>query len=73
MEIRLSDFKIKQMGVIKRILDNPIAAKLLEYGILPGAQFCILNKAPFNGPIFIQIDTNRIALRRNEAEFIIVE
>ena len=73
MEIRLSDFKIKQIGVIKQVLDNHIAAKLFEYGIVPGVQFSILNKAPFKGPIFIQIDNNRIALRRSEAAFIMVE
>lgn len=73
MEIRLSDLKIKQIGVIKHIVDNHISSKLFEYGILPGVQFSILNKAPFKGPIFIQIDNNRIALRRTEAAFIIVE
>ncbi len=73
MEIRLSDFKIKQAGVVKHILDNHLSPKLVEFGILPGAQFLVLNKAPFNGPIFIQIDNNRIALRKREAAFIIVE
>jgi ferrous iron transport protein A len=73
MEIRLSDFKIKEMGVVKRIVENHLSSKLVEFGILPGVQFSILNKAPFNGPIFILIDNNRIALRRNEAAFIIVE
>ncbi len=73
MELRLSDFKKEQMGVIKHVLDNPIASKLIEFGIIPGVQFSILNKAPFNGPIFIQVENNRIALRRKEAAFIIVE
>lgn len=71
--MRLSDFKTKQLGVIKEIMENHLSAKLIEFGILPGVQFSIINKAPFNGPIFIQIDNNRIALRRKEAAFIIVE
>jgi len=40
---------------------------------LPGANFKILNIAPFNGPISILIEDTRIALRRKEAEFIIVD
>lgn len=73
MELRLSDFKTKQIGVIKHVLENHISTKLVEFGILPGVEVSILNKAPFNGPIFIQIDNNRIALRKKEAAFIIVE
>ncbi len=73
MDLRLSDFKKRQKGVVKHIVENHISTKLVEFGILPGVQFLVLNKAPFNGPIFIQIDNNRIALRRKEAAFIIVE
>jgi ferrous iron transport protein A len=73
MAQRLTDFGAKKIGVIKEILENQISSKLIEFGILPGAFFSIINKAPFNGPIFIQIDNNRIALRRKEAAFIMVE
>lgn len=73
MSQRLTDFGSKKIGVIKEVLENHVSSKLLEFGILPGVVFSIINKAPFNGPIFIQIDNNRIALRRKEAAFIIVE
>lgn len=73
MALKLSEYKTEQSGVIKEVLDNQIAAKLVEFGFLPGAVFSILNKAPFNGPIFVQIENNRVALRRKEAAFIIVE
>ena len=73
MELRLCDLKVKKMGVIKYIQENPVAAKLAEFGLLPGTKFSILNKAPFEGPIFILVENNRIALRKKEAAFIIVE
>ena len=73
MEVKLSNFKVQKNGIIKRVVENHLSAKLFEFGILPGAHFSVLNRAPFNGPIFIMIDNNRIALRRNEADFIIVE
>ncbi|NOQ74161.1 MAG: ferrous iron transport protein A [Crocinitomix sp.] len=73
MELRLCDLKVKKMGVIKYIQENPVAAKLAEFGLLPGTKISILNKAPFEGPIFILVDNNRIALRKKEAAFIIIE
>lgn len=71
--MRLTDFDINKKGRITGISENPVAAKLMEYGILPGASFFIVNKASFNGPIFIQVGENRIALRRSEAVAISVE
>ncbi|WP_027421035.1 FeoA family protein [Crocinitomix catalasitica] len=73
MEIKLSDFKKGMKGKIIDVLENPVSTKLAEFGILPGVAFSILNRAPFKGPIFIQIDNNRIALRFKEAAFIVVE
>lgn len=71
--MKLSDFAVNKKGVIVEILDNPVAAKLVEFGIMPGAIFFIVNKASFNGPIFIQVGSNRLALRRTEAASILVE
>lgn len=71
--MKLSDYKINQVGVIKEILENKLSGNLFEFGILPGATFRIISKAPFKGPIFIQVDQIRVALRRKEAAFIIVE
>ena len=73
MELRLCDLKVENKGVIKYIQENPVSAKLAEFGILPGSKFSIVSKAPFKGPVFILIENNRIVLRRKEAAFIIVE
>jgi Fe2+ transport system protein FeoA len=71
--VKLTDFDVKKKGVITEIVDSPVAGKLMEFGILPGASFIVLNKASFNGPIFIQVGANRVVLRRDEASAIIVE
>lgn len=70
--MKLSEFAMNKQGVIVEILDNPVAAKLVEFGIMPGAIFFIVNKASFKGPIFIQVGTNRLALRWHEASSILV-
>lgn len=49
--------------------------KIIEMGLLPETVFKILYQAPFNGPLYIEFgeEKSRIALREEEARFIIVE
>ena len=49
--------------------------KIIEMGLLPNTEFKILYQAPFHGPLYVEFGTEktRIALRQEEAEFIIVE
>jgi len=71
--LNLSDLNINQAGVIKEISEHKVSGKLFEFGVLPGSTFKVLSKAPFHGPIFIQVENLKIALRRSEAIHIIVE
>ncbi|MCY0968981.1 FeoA family protein [Chryseobacterium wangxinyae] len=49
--------------------------KIIEMGLLPETVFRILYRAPFNGPLYVEFgdEKSRIALRKEEGEFIIVE
>lgn len=49
--------------------------KIIEMGLLPETNFKILYQAPFRGPLYIEFgdEKSRIALREEEARFIIVE
>ena len=49
--------------------------KIIEMGLLPDTVFRILYQAPFNGPLYIEFgdEKSRIALRQEEAEYIVVE
>lgn len=49
--------------------------KIIEMGLLPETDFKILYQAPFRGPLYIEFgdEKSRIALREEEARFIIVE
>ena len=73
MNCKLTDIKENQSGIINNVIVNPLISKLFEFGLLPGASFKVLNIAPFNGPISILIEDTRVALRRKEAQFIIVD
>jgi Fe2+ transport system protein FeoA len=71
--MKLSDLDILYKGTITDIVEGSFASKLFEMGIFPGAKFTIIRKAPLRGPIYLQVETSLIALRRFEADNILVE
>ena len=50
-------------------------SKIIEMGLLPETAFRILYQAPFRGPLYVEFgdEKSRIALREEEARFIIVQ
>jgi len=67
MNDSLAKYPLNQSGYILAI-DKVISFEdYFEFGIYPGAQFEILHKAPFNGPISLKIDENILAIRKKEA------
>ena len=54
--------------------DLKMPNKIIEMGLLPETSFKILYQAPFKGPLYIEFgeEKSRIALREEEARFIIV-
>ncbi|MDY0929876.1 MULTISPECIES: ferrous iron transport protein A [Chryseobacterium] len=73
----LSSFPKNKIGKIVDYdndnLDMP--TKIIEMGLLPETLFKILYQAPFNGPLYVEFgeEKSRIALRKEEGDFIIVE
>ncbi len=70
--MKLSDCKIKTVSKILEVLESDFDSKLMEYGIVPGANITVLNRAPFNGPIYIAIGSQKIAIRKEEASYIML-
>lgn len=61
-----------QKGTVSHIANERIAGKLMAMGILPGSDVQLIRKAPFGGGWYIKADNMTIALRREEAESIIL-
>lgn len=73
---RLSDFPKNISGIIRGYDEaSSMPTKIIEMGLLPETEFKILYQAPFSGPMYIEfgIEKSRVALREEEAEFILVE
>lgn len=77
MLIKTSLDKLKKgdEAIIESFLDDSLPAKFYELGFAPGASIKVSHKAPFNGPICINIkqDDTLIAIRKSEAALILAK
>jgi ferrous iron transport protein A len=71
--MKLSEAKKNSSVIIDQVLESDVTLKLFEFGFLPGAEMTVVNKAPFNGPIYVSIDGSLISLRKAEAETVILK
>ncbi|MBD1422972.1 FeoA family protein [Sphingobacterium chuzhouense] len=67
--------EVGEQATIRQLDSSELPSKFYEMGLLPGAVVKIKHKAPFNGPIGLQISSSNtlIAIRKSEALHIFVE
>lgn len=60
-------------AIIDSFTNDSLPAKFYELGFAPGSTITVKHKAPFNGPICINIqhDDSLIAIRKSEAALIL--
>lgn len=63
----VADLRRGQKGIIKEFADDLLPIKLLELGCLPGNQVELVQVAPLNDPIYINVNGCHIAIRRSTA------
>lgn len=72
--VTLCDLKPGQRGVIVAVEgSDPVAARLLEMGLLPGECVQQIGTAPMGDPIEFSVYGYRISLRRGEAARVRIE
>mgnify|MGYP001453516624 FL=1 len=69
----IADLKKGEKAIIKDVSDNNIPLKLLEMGCLPGNEVEIIQLAPLLGPIYININGSRLAIRKETARLVIID
>jgi len=70
----LADLKKGEIGIIQSFTnDDTLSLKMLEMGCLPGMEVCLRYAAPLGDPICIQIAGSSFALRRSEANQIVIK
>ena len=68
--MKLKEMKAGERGVVKAFnTSDPLyRQKLLRMGLMRNAEFTVIRKAPFGGPIEIEVKGFRLVLRSNEAD-----
>ncbi|HZI18746.1 MAG TPA: ferrous iron transport protein A [Pyrinomonadaceae bacterium] len=51
---------------------GPVARRLMEMGVVPGAPIRVVKAAPLGDPLEVRVRSYHLALRRNEAQTITV-
>ncbi len=67
MEFTIAHLKRGQRGIIKEFAEDFVPIKLLELGCLPGNEVELVQVAPLNDPIYINVNGSHIAIRRDMA------
>jgi ferrous iron transport protein A len=61
-----------ELATIEIIETDELPLKLIEMGCLPGNDISLIQKAPFNDPLYLKIDESHLAIRKETAQHIFV-
>lgn len=70
---RLADCAPGVTGQIAYYAGNEIGAKLMAMGVLPGSMVNVLRFSPWGEGLYIKVDNQLIALRKEEAACIVMK
>lgn len=73
MVTTVADLAQGQKGIIKEFTKAMLPVKLLELGCLPGNTVTLVQIAPLNDPLYINVNGSHIAIRRAMAQHILLE
>jgi ferrous iron transport protein A len=73
--MKLKEFKVGEVGFVVGFssADPAYRQKLLRMGLNKKSEFNVVRKAPFGGPIEIEVKGSRLVLRSDEANVLEVD
>ncbi|WP_019037801.1 FeoA family protein [Psychroflexus tropicus] len=69
----IASLKKGQKAIIGEMNSDDIPLKLLEMGCLPGNEVELIQIAPFNDPLYLNINETYLSIRRETAMLVNVE
>ncbi|MFT4673933.1 MAG: ferrous iron transport protein A [Saprospiraceae bacterium] len=69
----IASLKKGQRGIIKEFSVDIVPLKLLEMGCLPGNEVALVQTAPFQDPMYLNINGSHLAIRKETAAQIEIE
>ena len=74
MEKKLSEFKIGESGIIRKVGgEGRLRRRLFDMGVTPGAEVMLRKVAPLGDPLEVTIRGYELSLRKMEAELVVME
>jgi len=67
LKFTVAHLKKGEKGIIKSISSDAVPVKLFEMGCLPGSVVELIQYAPFQDPMYININGSFLAIRRETA------
>ena len=69
----VSDLQKGESALVASFNDVTCACKLLTLGLLPQMKITMVRKSPFGDALYLRLDNQLIAVRRQEAATILLE
>ncbi|MDG1064565.1 MAG: FeoA family protein [Flavobacteriaceae bacterium] len=73
MMTTIAALKKGETGIIRDVQLDQIPLKLLEMGCLPGNEVTLVQTAPFNDPLYLNINGSHLAIRKEVAAQIFID
>jgi Fe2+ transport system protein FeoA len=73
VRVQLSNMNPGDFGVITDVILGAHTGRLMEMGFIRGTRIWVIKNAPLGDPMELSIRGNHVALRRDEAQSIIVD
>ncbi|MDB9960781.1 ferrous iron transport protein A [Oceanihabitans sp.] len=73
MQVTIAHLKRGEKGIITDVSSEFIPLKLLEMGCLPGNTVELLQMAPFQDPMYLNINGTHLAIRKETAIHVLIE
>ena len=71
--MKLSQLEKGAQAVIVSVDSQELEVALMKYGVVRGDLFTLSDQAPFGGPFALEIDGNKVAIRKSDAALIQVK
>jgi len=71
--LTIASLKNGQRAIIKEFSLEAVPLKLLEMGCLPGNEVTLVQTAPFQDPLYLNINGSHLAIRKETATQIQIE
>ncbi|WP_062786098.1 FeoA family protein [Aquitalea pelogenes] len=72
--LSLDKFPLGCKGVVDSLeLSDEAFRRVAAFGLIPGSRFSLSRRAPFGGPLVLEVGCTRFLLRRSLARFIQVK